>query len=88
MDANDQLRSPEEYRDLIIAWRDGAPLRLGDVARIVSGAEDRRLAAWADELPAVLINVQRQPGANVIEVVDRVQAMLPQQHQPPSGVAP
>ncbi len=78
MDANDQLRSPEEYRNLIIAWRDGAPLRLGDVARIESAAEDRRLAAWADNLPAVLVNVQRQPGANVIEVVDRVQAMLPQ----------
>jgi multidrug efflux pump len=78
MDANDQLRSVEEYRNLIIAWRDGAPLRLGDVATIVSAAEDRRLAAWADELPAVLVNVQRQPGANVIEVVDRVQALLPQ----------
>ncbi len=78
MDANDQLRSPEEYRDLIIAWQDGAPLRLGDVATITNAAEDRRLAAWADTLPAVLINVQRQPGANVIEVVDRVQAMLPQ----------
>ncbi|MEO7414258.1 MAG: multidrug efflux RND transporter permease subunit [Opitutaceae bacterium] len=78
MDANDQLRSPEEYRDLIIAWENGAPLRLGEVARIESAAEDRRLAAWADKLPAVLINVQRQPGANVIEVVDRVQAMLPQ----------
>jgi multidrug efflux pump len=78
MDANDQLRSPEEYRNLIIAWQGGAPLRLGDVARIESGAEDRRLAAWADTLPAVLINVQRQPGANVIDVVDRVQAMLPQ----------
>ncbi len=78
MDANDQLRSPAEYRDLIIAWRGGAPLRLGDVARIVDGAEDRRLAAWADQLPAVLINVQRQPGANVIEVVDRVQELLPQ----------
>ncbi|MCR6655848.1 MAG: multidrug efflux RND transporter permease subunit [Opitutus sp.] len=78
MDANDQLRSPEEYRNLIIAWQDGAPLRLGDVARIESASEDRRLAAWADNLPAVLINVQRQPGANVIEVVDRVQAMLPQ----------
>jgi multidrug efflux pump len=78
MDANDQLRSPEEYRDLIIAWQGGAPLRLGEVARIESAAEDRRLAAWADKLPAVLINVQRQPGANVIEVVDRVQAMLPQ----------
>ncbi|ACB74411.1 multidrug efflux RND transporter permease subunit [Opitutus terrae] len=78
MDANDQLRSPAEYRDLIIAWRDGAPLRLGEVARITNAAEDRRLAAWADTLPAVLVNVQRQPGANVIEVVDRVRALLPQ----------
>ena len=78
MDANDQLRSPAEYRDLIIAWRGGAPLRLGEVARIENAAEDRRLAAWADKLPAVLVNVQRQPGANVIEVVDRVRALLPQ----------
>jgi len=78
MDANDQLRSVEEFRNLIISWRDGAPLRLGDVARIENAAEDRRLAAWADKLPAVLINVQRQPGANVIEVVDRVRALLPQ----------
>ncbi len=78
MDANDQLRSVEEFRDLIITWRDGAPLRLGDVARIEQATEDRRLAAWADTLPAVLINVQRQPGANVIEVVNRVQALLPQ----------
>jgi multidrug efflux pump len=78
MDANDQLRSPEEYRELIIAWQGGAPLRLGDIARIESAAEDRRLAAWANELPAVLINVQRQPGANVIEVVDRVRELLPQ----------
>ena len=78
MDANDQLRSVEEFRSLILAWRDGAPLRLGDIARIENATEDRRLAAWADRLPAVLINVQRQPGANVIEVVDRVQALLPQ----------
>jgi multidrug efflux pump len=78
MDANDQLRSVEEYRNLIIAWQEGAPLRLGDVARIENAAEDRRLAAWADDLPAVLVNVQRQPGANVIEVVDRVQALMPQ----------
>ena len=78
MDANDQMRSVDEYRKLIVAWRDGAPLRLGDVATIVNAAEDRRLAAWADKLPAVLVNVQRQPGANVIEVVDRVQALLPQ----------
>jgi multidrug efflux pump len=78
MDANDQLRSVKEYRNLIIAWRDNAPLRLGDVARIENAAEDRRLAAWSGELPAVLINVQRQPGANVIEVVDRVRQLLPQ----------
>lgn len=78
MDANDQLRSVQEFRNLIITWRDGAPLRLGDVAHIENATEDRRLAAWADRLPAVLINVQRQPGANVIEVVDRVKALLPQ----------
>ena len=78
LDANDQLRSPEAYRQLIVAYRDGAPLRLDDVADVVDGAENRRLSAWADELPAVLVNVQRQPGANVIEVVDRIQALLPQ----------
>jgi multidrug efflux pump len=78
MDANDQLRSVEEFRNLIITWRDGAPLRLGDVAQIENASEDRRLAAWADQLPAVLINVQRQPGANVIEVVNRVRELLPQ----------
>jgi multidrug efflux pump len=78
LDANDQLRSPEAYRQLIVAYRDGAPLRLDDVAEVVDGAENRRLSAWADDLPAVLVNVQRQPGANVIEVVDRIQALLPQ----------
>ena len=78
LDANDQLRSPEAYRNLIVAYRDGAPLRLSDVAQVVDGAENRRLAAWADDVPAVLVNVQRQPGANVIEVVDRVQKLLPQ----------
>src|SRR5688572_16099705 len=78
MDANDQLRSVDEYKNLIIAWQDGAPLRLGDIARIENATEDRRQAAWADELPAVLVNVQRQPGANVIQVVDRIQALLPQ----------
>ena len=78
LDANDQLRSPEAYKDLIVAYREGAPIRLRDVADIVDGAENRRLSAWANELPAVLINVQRQPGANVIEVVDRIQELLPQ----------
>ena len=78
LDANDQIRSVEDYRRLIIAWQDNAPLRLGDVATIIDGAEDRFLAAWADTQPAVLLNVQRQPGANVIEVADRVRALLPQ----------
>ncbi len=78
LDANDQLRSPEAYRNLIVAYRGGAPLRLSDVAQVIDGAENRRLAAWADDVPAVLVNVQRQPGANVIEVVDRVQKLLPQ----------
>ena len=78
LDANDQLRSPDAYRDLIIAYREGAPLRLSDVADVVDGAENRRLAAWANDMPAVLVNIQRQPGANVIQVVDRVQQLLPQ----------
>jgi multidrug efflux pump len=77
LDANDQLRSPAAYKDLIVAYRDGAPLRLSDVAEVVDGSENRRLAAWANELPAVLVNVQRQPGANVIAVVDRVHELLP-----------
>ena len=77
LDANDQLRSPDAYKDLIVAYRDGAPLRLSDVADVLDGAENRRLAAWANELPAVLVNVQRQPGANVIAVVDRVHELLP-----------
>src|SRR5690606_27247833 len=73
MSANDQLRSPEEYRRLILSYQDGAPLRLGGVATTDSGAAASRLAAWSGELPAVVVNIQRQPGANVIDVVDRVQ---------------
>ncbi|MDX1299393.1 MAG: efflux RND transporter permease subunit, partial [Pseudomonas sp.] len=78
LDANDQIRSVEDYRKLILTWQDGAPLRLGDVATIIDGAEDRFLAAWANGQPAVLLNVQRQPGANAIEVTDRVRELLPQ----------
>ncbi|MEI2429926.1 multidrug efflux RND transporter permease subunit [Lysobacter yananisis] len=78
LDANDQLRSPQEYRDLVLRWRDGAPLRLGDVASVEDGAENRMLAAWSGRRPAILVNIQRQPGANVIDVVDRVRALLPQ----------
>lgn len=78
LDANDQIRDIEEYRELIVAWRDNAPVRLHDVATVEQGAEDRFLAAWANKQPAVLLNIQRQPGANVIEVADRVQQLLPQ----------
>ena len=77
LDANDQIRSLEEYQKLIVSWRDGSPLRLGDLASVEDGAEDRFLAAWANEQPAVLINIQRQPGANVIDVADSIQELLP-----------
>ncbi len=78
IDANDQLKSADEYRQLIIAYRNGAPIRVQDVAEAVDAAENSRLAAWANSTPAIILNVQRQPGTNVIEVVDRVKALLPQ----------
>ena len=78
LEANDQIRSVDEYKELIIAYREGAPVRLKDVAQIENGAEDRFLAAWANQKAAVLVNIQRQPGANVIDVADRVQELLPQ----------
>jgi multidrug efflux pump len=78
IDANDQLRSADEYRQLIIAYRNGSPIRVQDVADAVDGAENSRLAAWANTTPAIILNVQRQPGTNVIEVVDRVKQLLPQ----------
>ena len=78
LDANDQLRSADEYAQLIVAYKNGNPVRLTDVATLVDGAENIRLAAWADRRDAVIINVQRQPGANVIEVADRVGKLLPQ----------
>src|SRR5439155_228639 len=78
IDANDQLRSAAEYRAVVVAYRNGAPIQLSDVADIVEDAENVRLAAWMNEVPAVILNIQRQPGANVIEVVDRVKQLLPQ----------
>ncbi|MGY4532049.1 multidrug efflux pump [Pseudomonas sp. TE3786] len=78
LDANDQLKSASAYRDLIVAYKNGAPLRLKDVASVDDAAENTRLAAWANETPAVVLNIQRQPGANVIKVVDSIKAMLPQ----------
>ena len=78
LDANDQLRSAEEYRRSVIAWKNGAPIRLEDVAEVVDGPENRLLAAWADRTPSLILNIQRQPGANVIDVVSRIQALLPE----------
>jgi len=78
IDANDQLRSADEYRNLIIAYKNGAPIRVSDVADVVDGAENVRLGAWANTQPAVIVNIQRQPGANVIAVVDSIKKILPQ----------
>ena len=78
IDANDQLRSADEYRNLTLAFRNGAPIRLREVADVVDGAENTRLAAWSGSAPAIILSVQRQPGANVIQVVDAVKEMLPQ----------
>jgi multidrug efflux pump len=76
--ANDQLLSSEQYKPLVIAYRNQAPVRLSDVANVVDSAENLRQAAWMNETPAVIMNIQRQPGANIIAVVDRVKALLPQ----------
>jgi multidrug efflux pump len=75
--ANDQLLTSDEYKPLIVAHRNGAPVRLSDVADVVDDAENVEQAAWMNETPAVIVNIQRQPGANVIAVVDRVRALLP-----------
>ena len=77
IDANDQLRSASEYADLIIAYKNGNPLRLRDVATLVDAPENLRLSAWANASPAIILNIQRQPGANVIETVDRIHKLLP-----------
>ena len=85
--ANDQLLTSAEYHQLIIAQRPTGPIRLADVAEVVDDAENVRQAAWMNETPAVILNVQRQPGANVIEVVDRITHLLPQlERSLPAGV--
>src|SRR5262247_2870905 len=75
--ANDQILSSSDYRSLIIASRNGAPVRLSDVADVVDGAENVKQAAWMNEVPAIIVNVQRQPGANIIKVVDSIKELLP-----------
>ena len=76
--ANDQLLSSDQYGSQIIAYRNGAPVRLSDVANVVDGVENSKLAAWMNQAPAVIMNIQRQPGANIIAVVDRIKNLLPQ----------
>jgi multidrug efflux pump len=76
--ANDQLLTSDQYRQLIVAYRNNAPVKLSDVAAVIDDAENVRQAAWMNNTPAVILNIQRQPGANTIEVVDRIKELLPQ----------
>jgi multidrug efflux pump len=78
INANDQIKSPDEYNGLVIAYKNGAPVLLSDVAKVTQGPENTKIGSWMNETPAIILNVQRQPGANVIQVVDSVQALLPQ----------
>ncbi len=77
IDANDQLTTSQQFKNVVVAYRNGAPVVLSDVASVVDGAENVKQAAWMNTTPAVIINIQRQPGANIIQVVDRIQKLLP-----------
>jgi multidrug efflux pump len=76
--ANDQLLSGEEYKPIVVTYKNGAPVRLSDVATVIDGVENVKLAAWMNDKPAVIVNIQRQPGANIIAVVDRIKRLMPQ----------
>ena len=78
IDANDQLVTSKDYKNVVVAYRNGAPVMLTDVAKIVDGVENNNQAAWMNKTPAVIVNVQRQPGGNTISVVKRIKALLPQ----------
>src|ERR1700689_851917 len=77
IDANDQLLTSKDFRQVVVAYRNGGPIMLSDVANILDDTENSKLAAWMNTTPAVIVNVQRQPGANIIQVVDRIQKLLP-----------
>ena len=77
VNTNDQIRNADDYGTVIIAYKNGAPVRLRDVATLVSGAENSKLGGWMNSTPALIVNVQRQPGANVVDVVNRIQELLP-----------
>ena len=78
LNANDQLQDANSYKNLVVAYKNGSPVRLSDVAQIIDGAQNTKLAAWSNKTAAVILNIQRQPGANVIQVVDSIKALLPQ----------
>src|SRR6202041_1018290 len=78
IDANDQLVSNVDYQNVVVAYRNGAPVMLPDVARIVNGVDDNSQAAWMNQTPAVILNVQRQPGANTVSVVKSIKKLIPQ----------
>jgi multidrug efflux pump len=87
IDANDQLVTSKDYRNVVVAYRNGSPVMLTDVAKIVDGVENNYQAAWMDKSPAVIVNIQRQPGGNTISVVKRIKALLPQlEVNLPSGI--
>jgi multidrug efflux pump len=78
INTNDQLKSADEYSKIVVAYRNNSPVRLQDIATLVEGAENSKLGGWMNKTPALIVNVQRQPGANVVDVVNRIQAMLPE----------
>jgi multidrug efflux pump len=78
INANDQIRNASDYQSLVIAYRNGSPVRLSDVGDVIEGAENDKLGAWMNETPAIILNIQRQPGANVIAVVEGIKTLLPQ----------
>jgi multidrug efflux pump len=75
--ANDQITTSDDYRKLVVAYRNGSPVMLNSVAKVIDGIENTQASAWMNKVPAVIVNIQRQPGANIIEVVDRIKALLP-----------
>ena len=87
VNTNDQIRDANDYGNVVVAYKNGAPVRLKDVALLVSGAENSKLGGWMNSTPALIVNVQRQPGANVVDVVDRIHDLLPSlQAEMPAGV--
>jgi multidrug efflux pump len=78
INANDQIRNASDYQSLVIAYKNGSPVRLSDIGQVVEGSENDKLGAWMNETPAIILNIQRQPGANVIAVVEGIKALLPQ----------